>query len=351
MNSTWPPDSVSIRMPPWLPPWLVKPAPIRSMYHGTFCIESVPPWTGMMPPPPRMYACRLANSTALSVAVPLMPTVEFITIVLYCLSVSRSRNGLVGSETPAGAWRPGLAPMFGSQISTSKPFCVAELLDHPLVVDDRLVAEAAGAAADEHLVGRVRVGPERDRVVEHAQRLGARVGRADRHAGAARVDGRAVDLGDQRVGRAGQGGSLPAAVLNCCSAAIAPALLLARPACASASSVPCSSLALAAVTIGRGLAIGHAGRVRLRQRRAEEDVHERGRGARRDVLLQRRAELDLGRREVALDGDELLVRARADDDRLADDRAVAGRRLRAGRAVLRVAREADLRVARRPPPR
>ena len=61
---------------------------------------------------------------------------------------------------------------------------------------------------------------------------------------------------------------------------------------------------------------------------------------------QRRAELDLGRREMALDGDELLVGARADHDRLADDRAVVGRRLRAGRAVLRVAREADPRVAR-----
>ena len=83
---------------------------------------------------------------------------------------------------------------------------VAELLDHPLVVDDRLVAEAARTTADQHLVGGVRVRAERDRVVEHAQRLGARVGRADGHAGAARVDGRAVDLGDQRVGRAGQGG-------------------------------------------------------------------------------------------------------------------------------------------------
>ena len=81
-----------------------------------------------------------------------MPTVESKTIVLYCLSVFRSRNGLVVSETPAGAWRPGLPPMFGSQMSTSKPFCGAELLDHPLEVDDRLVAEAAGAAVDEDLV-------------------------------------------------------------------------------------------------------------------------------------------------------------------------------------------------------
>ena len=69
-----------------------------------------------------MYACRFANSVAFRVAVPLMPTVELKTIVLYCLSVARSMNGLVASETPAGAWRPGLALMFGSQISTSKPF-------------------------------------------------------------------------------------------------------------------------------------------------------------------------------------------------------------------------------------
>ena len=101
-----------------------------------------------------MYAWRFANSAALIVAVPLRPTVESKTIVLYCLSVARSRNGLVGSETPAGAWRPGLPLMFGSQMSTSKPFCGAELLDHPLEVDDRLVPEAAGAAADEHLVRR-----------------------------------------------------------------------------------------------------------------------------------------------------------------------------------------------------
>ena len=31
-------------------------------------------------------------------------------------------SGLAGSDTSIGAWRPGDAPMFGSQISTSKPF-------------------------------------------------------------------------------------------------------------------------------------------------------------------------------------------------------------------------------------
>ena len=33
-------------------------------------------------------------------------------------------NGLVGSDTSGGAWRPGLALMFGSQTSTSKPFAI-----------------------------------------------------------------------------------------------------------------------------------------------------------------------------------------------------------------------------------
>ena len=58
------------------------------MNHGTFCIESMPPWIAIVPPPSRTNRCRLANSTALTVDVPLMPTVELKTIVLYCLSCS-----------------------------------------------------------------------------------------------------------------------------------------------------------------------------------------------------------------------------------------------------------------------
>ena len=98
-SSTWPPDSVSIRIPPWLLPWLVKPAPTRSMYQGTFCIESVPPWIAITPPPARTNACRFENSVKFMPAA-FRPTVEFRTIVLYCWSVARSRNGFVVSETP-----------------------------------------------------------------------------------------------------------------------------------------------------------------------------------------------------------------------------------------------------------
>ena len=52
------------------------------------------------------------------------PTVESKTIVLYCMSAAMSSSGLVGRETPAGACRPGFWLMFGSQMSTSKPFSV-----------------------------------------------------------------------------------------------------------------------------------------------------------------------------------------------------------------------------------
>ena len=104
-SSTWPPDSVSIRIPAELPPWLVKPAPARSMYQGTFCIESVAPWIATKPPPARMYACRFVNSVKLRPAA-FRPTVELNTIVLYWLSVAGSRNGFVVSETPAGACHP-----------------------------------------------------------------------------------------------------------------------------------------------------------------------------------------------------------------------------------------------------
>ena len=91
------------------------------MYQGTFCIESVPPWIAITPPPARTNACRFENSTKFSPAA-FRPTVEFRTIVLYCWSVARSRNGFVVSETPGGACRPGDVLAGGSQMSTSKPF-------------------------------------------------------------------------------------------------------------------------------------------------------------------------------------------------------------------------------------
>ena len=85
--STCPPDSVSIRMPPALLPWLVKPAPTRSMYQGTFCIESTAPWMDTKPPPSRTNCWRLANSIAVSACAP-RPTVESKITVLYSRSVS-----------------------------------------------------------------------------------------------------------------------------------------------------------------------------------------------------------------------------------------------------------------------
>ncbi len=124
----------------------------------------------MTPPPPRTNAWRFANSIAFSAAA-FRPTVELNTTVLYCFSVSRSRNGLVGSETPAGACRPGPLLMFGSQMSTSKPFSAPSCWNIAVEVDDRLVPEAAGAAVDEHLVRRAGIGDERRRVEELPDRL------------------------------------------------------------------------------------------------------------------------------------------------------------------------------------
>ena len=91
------------------------------MYQGTFCIESTAPWMATKPPPSRMYCWKLANSIAVSACAP-RPTVESKITVLYSRSVSMCRNGLSGSDTSIGAWRPGVAPMSGSQTSTSKPF-------------------------------------------------------------------------------------------------------------------------------------------------------------------------------------------------------------------------------------
>ena len=71
------------------------------------------------------------------------------------------------------------------------------------------------------------------------------------------------------------------------------------------------------------------------------------------VLRQRRAEHDVGRggrrhgRDVALDGDDLEVGARVEHDRLADDRPVVARGVRAAAVAGRVAREPDLRRSRR----
>ena len=208
MSSTCPPDSVSIRMPPELPPWLVKPAPTRSMYHGTFCIESVAPWIAITPPPPRTNAWRFANSVALSAAgVQADRRVEHDRLVLLERVQIQER---VRRQRDAGR---GLAARALVDVRVPDLDVEAvlgpELLDHRLHVDDRLVPEAAGASVDEHLVRRARVGGERHRVPERADRLVARRRPRPTVTPVPLVSTSvAAQLGDQRLAGAGQRGPL-----------------------------------------------------------------------------------------------------------------------------------------------
>src|SRR4051812_12625003 len=205
-----------------------------------------------------MYACRFANSVAFTVDVLSRPTVESNTIVLYCLSVFRSRNGLFGSETPVGVWRPGVPLMFGSQMSTSKPLAAPSCW---IIHSKSTIASWRKAP----------LGPERPvtRILYFA--LGMLTGTIGLlNPGIACASGSAAptvtpvpvvstDLplswsisaepADESTGVAA------AAVTNCCRLAIAPAVsagVALALAVASASS-PLSSVVFAAEMTGRGL--------------------------------------------------------------------------------------------------
>src|SRR3954470_13557713 len=205
-----------------------------------------------------MYACRLANSVALTVEVLSRPTVESNTIVLYCLSVLISRNGLVVSETPAGVWRPGLPLMFGSQMSTSKPFCWPSCW---IIHSKSTIASCRKAPlGPERPVTRILyfgLGMETGMIGLLNTRIACTSGSAAPTVTPVPVVSTALPLSwsisaepdDESTGVAA------AAVTNCCRLAIAPAVsagVALALAVASASS-PLSSVALVAEMTGRGL--------------------------------------------------------------------------------------------------
>ena len=178
-SSTWPPDSVSIRIPPCVAA-VVREAgadevhvPGHVLHRVGAAVDRDHAAAGA---DERLQVRELGEVQARRVQAD--GRVHDDRLVL--LSVARSRNGLVASETPAGACRPGDVPAVRVPDVDVEAVLGAELLEHRLRVDDRLVAEAAGAAVDEDLVRRPRVGHERGRVPEHADRLVARIRRRRR---------------------------------------------------------------------------------------------------------------------------------------------------------------------------
>ena len=126
------------------------------MYHGTFCIESVPPWIVTTPPPARTYACRFANSVKLN-ACASRPTVEFDDDRL----VLHQRRQVEERARRQGHARRGLPARARVDVRVAdvdvEAVLGAELLEHRLRVHDRLVPEAARTPVHEHPVRRQRV--------------------------------------------------------------------------------------------------------------------------------------------------------------------------------------------------
>ena len=275
---------------------------------------------------------------------------------MYCWSVARSRNGFVVSETPAGACRPGDVPAGGSQMSTSKPFsapsfwniaCASTIAwwrKPPALPSTRILYVAPGVATNGVGFQNTRIAwspgsagptvtpvPAVSTVPPFTWSISALRCAAQRGP-LGRLDRRDDLLEHGRV-----------ELLQCSDGARSVAGRVRRRRLREQRLQVRDHRRVDERTRVRGR---RAGCMRLRQRCAQDHVRERRRRPGGVILRQWSGQdhvrLRRGRHrdDVALDRDDLQVRARVEHDRLERDRAVHRRRIRAaGRG--RVARQPD----------